>query len=152
MGLTIENEPKVLSCPKCGAPLARGVAGCGYCRSEFTQAVGASAAESTGQVVEKDGRFAVEDISFDKKLAFSDEQLVALAGQIAVAMVDEPRGKIKHYANFSLPMMPKPGRPSALFIEAVRDDSPTIKVSLLSNYGPETHQRLQAEGQVLNLP
>lgn len=148
----IEEGPKVLNCPQCGAPLAAGAVGCSYCQSEFVQAVGVAAQKPVSQVVEKDGKKMVGDISFEKKLAFNDEQLKAIAGQVAVAMVDEPRGKIKHYFDFSLSIPPQPGRPRELLVQALRSDDPIIKVSFWNDFGLETHQRLQAKGRVIRLP
>lgn len=138
-----------LKCPQCGAPIREG-AGCGYCGSEFKKVSGPEKPES--KVVERGGKLIVGDVSFNKRVGFGDEQLVAIAGQVAGAMAGEPGRPDKHFLAFTLPLPPKSGRPPALFVEAHRGDDDKLTVLFENGFPAEMHQRLQAEGRVLNLP
>lgn len=123
---------------------------CGYCGSRFKKVSAPEKPES--KVVERGGKLIVGDVSFNKRVGFSDEQLAAIAGQVAGAMADEPGSPDKYFLAFTLPLSPKSGRPPALFVEAHRGDDEKLTVLFENGFPAKTHQRLQAEGRVLNLP
>lgn len=91
------------------------------------------------------------NVHFNKRVGFGDEQLVAIAGQVAGAMAGEPGSPDKHFLAFTLPLPPKSGRPPALFVEAHRGDDEKLTVLFENGFPAEMHQRLQAEGRVLRL-
>lgn len=150
-----EEQPIVLNCPKCGAPLANGAAGCGYCQSEFAKAVGAIVEKPAGQVVEKDGKKVVGEISFNLWAGLSDSSLAAVAGQIAdqtpKVLALKPQGQ-RAYTSFTLPLPPKAGRPEALLAEVFKRDDVGFDVCLSADFPSETHQWVREEGRVLSLP
>lgn len=132
-------------CPQCGAPLGEGLT-CGYCgiRSERV-----SAEKPRVSVAGEHRDLHVGGITFDRRVGFDDGQLEAIAGQVAAAMAVDPK---KNFLDFSLPLPVKPGSPPALWVEAHRGDGESLTVLFISNYIPNMHQRLQAEGRVLNFP
>ena len=144
------QELIALCCPQCGAPLGEGLE-CGSCGTRFKEV---SAPEKPVNPVTYDegGRPRVGNVHFNKRVGFGDEQLVAIAGQVAGAMAGEPGSSDKHFLAFTLPLPSKSGRPPALFVEAHRGDDERLTVLFENGFPPETHQRLQAEGRVLNLP
>lgn len=151
-----EEQPQVLNCPKCGASLAKGAIGCGYCQSEFVQAAGTVAEKQVESlVIEKDGRKVVGEISFNRWAGLNDPTLVALAFQIAEAtpkiLAAKPSGQ-KAYTNFTLPLPIKSGRPDALLAEVFTRDDRGFDVCLSAGFPRKTHQWVQAEGRILKLP
>lgn len=150
-----EEQPKVLNCPKCGAPLVNGAAGCGYCQSEFVQAVGVAPEKPADQVVEKDGKKVIGEISFSRWGGLDDSSLAAVAAQIAEqtpkVLEVKPQGQ-RAYTNFTLPLLPKVGRPKTLLAEVFKRDDEGFNVCLSAEFGSEIHQWVREEGRVLSLP
>lgn len=141
-------ELVALKCPQCGAQMEGLI--CGYCGTGFKEVSAPEKAEN--QVTEEGGRPRVGNVHFNKRVGFGDEQLVAIAGQVAGAMAGEPGSQDKHFLAFTLPLPPKSGRPPALFVEAHRGDDEKLTVLFENGFPAEMHQRLQAEGRVLSLP
>lgn len=148
-------QPEALNCPKCGAQLARGAVGCGYCQSEFVSAVGIAPEEAESKVVEKKGRKVVGEISFSRWSGLDDSSLAALAVQIAETtpkiLMAKPAGE-RAYTNFTLPLSPKAGRPKTLLAEVFKRDDEGFNVCLSTGFPSDIHQWAREEGRVLSLP
>lgn len=135
-------------CPNCGAPLGEGLV-CAYCSARSERV---SAAKPKVSVAGENRDLQFGEITFNKRVGFDDEQLEAIAGQVAAAMAAGPEEPRRNYLDFSLPLPATPGRPPALFIETHRIDKGGFKVLFVSDYVPELHERLRDKGRVLNFP
>jgi len=144
------QELIALCCPQCGGSLGEESLTCGFCGTTSTKTV--MPEKPASPVTEEGGRPRVGNVHFNKRLGFGDEQLVAIAGQVAGAMAGEQGSPDKHFLAFTLPLPPKSGRPPALFVGAHRGDSQDLTVLFENGFPAEMHQRLRAEGRVLNLP
>lgn len=72
---------------------------CGYCGSGFKEVSGPE--KPVNPVTYDEGeRPRVGNVHFNKRVGFGDEQLVAIAGQVAGAMAGEPGSPDKHFPSF----------------------------------------------------